>query len=158
MFTTRFSDNLVSGSVRCDRGVYVVEGQLFNKNAQLFYRAPEPSDLRRSIAGSALPFANPDMAFGPINSGQVKVDSSGSFKFQVFLPNSYYEVGDIANGIGQGKLLSIPRLTLTAITSDKKHHDTTIKLNLHTTLRSLTSYPGKRIRSTGRNTPTMFVV
>jgi len=157
MFTTRFSDNLVSGRIYCEHGVYIVEGQLFNKNALLFYRAAEPSDLRRSIAGSALPFANPDLAFGPINSGQVKVNSSGHFKFQVFLPNSYYEVGDIANGIGQGKLLSIPKLTITAITPDKQHHDTHIKLNLHTTLRSLTNYPGKRVRSTGRNTPTMFV-
>ena len=158
MFATRFSDNLVSGKIHCDRGIYIVEGQLFNKNAQLFYRAAEPSDLRRSIGGSALPFANPDMAFGPINSGRVKVDASGGFKFQVFLPNSYYEVGDIANGIGQGKLLSIPHITLTAITPDQQHHDTIIRLNLHTTLRSLTSYPGKRVRSTGRNTPTMFAV
>lgn len=160
MFITRFSNNMLSGKIVCDRGVYIVTGQVQQPQGRvrLFYRSPEPTNLLQSIAGSGLPFPNPEMAFGPVNSGEARLDESGNFKFQVLRPNTYYEVGDIANGIGQGKLLALPRLNFRTVSANNVTNDLSVILdNQITPLRSLTNYPGKRIRSTGRNTPTMFV-
>lgn len=160
MLITRFSDKLISGKIEFNNGFYIVTGQVVRPQdkIRLFYKSPEPRDLRQSVVGSALPFPNPEIAFGSVNSGEAKLDASGNFKFKVFLPNTYYLNDFIPNGIGQGKLLSLPHINFHMVNPDNTFHDFNVILkDDFVPLRSLTNYPGKPIRSTGRNTPSMFV-
>lgn len=161
MLITNFSDRVVSGKVNCDRGVYQVTGKLhldYRKGSRVHFRAAEPQDLRLSVKGSALPFPNPEVAYGPVNSGEAMIDQYGNFQFQVFAPNSYYKNDDIMNGVGQGKILTLPHIHLTVVLGDGQQKTYNLELtDADIPLRSLTSFPGKRVRSTGRNTPSFFV-
>jgi len=161
MLVNNFSNGLVSGQVHCDNGVFTVTGRLspgFINRSTVHYRASEPQDKRLSISGSALPFPGVTVAFGPINSGQAEVSNYGSFKFQVFSPNSYYANDDIMNGVGQGKILVLPEIMISVLHNNGKRADLHVKLpNANVPLRSLTNFPGKHVRSTGRNTPSYIV-
>lgn len=56
------------------------------------YLAASPIDRRESLAGSAMPFANAQQAFGPTaNRGRVRVDSGLSVQIPLAnYPNAYY--------------------------------------------------------------------
>lgn len=155
----KFSDNVISGQVDCNKGVYTVSGTIhwgFRDGVQVLYRAAEPADLRLSIKGSALPFPNPKAAFGNTNSGHAQVDNLGRFTFQVLNPNSYYKNDDIMKGVGHGKILVQPILYVTVKLPNNTQRTYEVDLGDGIPLRSLTNYPGKRVRSTGRNTSTYF--
>lgn len=143
---TEFSDGALSGKVHCEGGVYLVEGQVrwayLARIADFTYQAPDPQDLRLGIAGSALPFANPAMAYGGRNSGQAQLDKSGRFRFSLLNPNSYYN--------HQGRTLVTPHVHLALSLKDGKTRNYTIDLGPGTPLRSLTNYPGKPYRTTER--------
>lgn len=160
MLVNKFSNGSVSGEVHCESGVFTVKGRLSSSlvnRATLHYRAAEPQDLRMSVSGSGLPFPNPEMAFGSVNSGQANVSSFGNFEFQVFSPNAYYATHDESHHIGQGKILVTPEVLLTVLRNDGFRSNTVVKLpGASSHLRTLTTAPGKRARSTGRNDPTVF--
>lgn len=156
MLVTEFSDRVVSGQVDCRNGVFIVSGKLhlsYREGTRIEFRAAEPADLRLSVAGSALPFPNTQMAFGPVNSGLVNPDKYGNFKFQVFTPNSYYLDGDVKNHVGHGKILVQPMINLKVVLANGQTKEYDLDLSSAAPLRSLTGFPGKQIRSTGRNTP-----
>lgn len=160
MLVTDFSDRVVSVQIDCDRAVYTVTGRVHlnhrKPGCKVVYRSAEPQDLRLSVHGSALPFPNQQIAYGPTNSGECAVDHYGNFQFQVFAPNSYYKNDDIMNGIGHGKILRLPHIHL-EVHCDQKHvYDFDLD-DSAVPLRSLTAFPGKRVRSTGRNTPSFLV-
>ena len=155
----KFSDNVISGEVSCDGGLYTVVGFVhwgLRDGTTLQYRAAEPGDLRLSIKGSALPFANPRQAFGPTNSGVAPLDQKGHFNFQIISPNSYYKNDDIMKGVGHGKILVEPILYLTITIPNGTQKVYEIELGSSVPTRSLTNYPGKFIRSTGRNDASYF--
>lgn len=160
MLISEFSDRTVSGKIYCENGVYLVAGKLHLgfRDANVLFRAAEPNDMRLSISGSGLPFPNPEMAYGPVNSGQAQVDRYGNFEFKVFSPNSYYKNDDIMNGVGQGKILALPHihLTVTLANGTKKGYDFPLDQG-KVGLRSLTGLPNKMVRSTSRNTPSYYV-
>lgn len=160
MLVNEFSDRVVSGQVNCDRGVFIVTGKLHmghREGTMIHFRSAEPADLRLATAGSALPYPNTQMAFGPVNSGQVVPDKYGKFKFQVFSPNSYYLDDDIMNGVGQGKILVPPMIKMTVVLANGDQLQYDMDLSNVVPLRSLTNMPGKHVRSTGRNTPSYFL-
>jgi len=157
-----FSDRIISGEVRCQDGIYIVTGKLhmgYTKDHIVRYRAAEPQDLRLSISGSALPFPGPEVAFGPINSGTAYVDENGRFQFKIYEPNSYYLNDDIMNGVGQGKIFALPHLIIRVDGPNNSRSEFNISLKSSTPqLRSLTGLPQKMVRSTGRNTPSYYVL
>lgn len=155
MLVNRLSNRIVSTRVTCDQGIFTLNGKLhlsFREGAKIMYRSAEPADMRLSISGSGLPFPNTQTAFGPINSGQIIPDRNGNFSFKVAQPNSYYLDGDIKNHIGQGKLLAQPNIKLIVVLQNGEQHEFNLDLVDSAPLRSLTGFPGKWIRSTGRNT------
>lgn len=160
MLVNKFSNDSVSGEVTCNSGVFTVKGRvspvLINRST-LHYRAAEPQDMRLSVNGSGLPFPNPEVAFGSVNSGQAKVSSFGNFEFNVFMPNSYYALHDESHRVGQGKILVTPEIVLTVLRDDGARINSVVKLpDTFNHLRTLTTAPGKRNRSTGRNSPTTY--
>jgi hypothetical protein len=162
MLISEFSDRLMSGQVHCQDGVFTVTGKIHTgyRDHQLKYNAAEPQDLRLSISGSALPFPNPEVAYGPTNSGIAPADQYGNFHFKLYRPNSYYKTGDITRGIGQGKILALPHIhmSLTSPTGQKvKAYHIPLKISAPQ-LRSLTGLPEKMVRSTSRNTPSFYAV
>lgn len=151
-----FSDPMISGQIICDGAIYTVKGNVhwgFRNRVKVYYRAPEPVDMRLSVSGSGLPFPGPLQAFGQVNSGHVNYDNGGNFEFKLYNPNSYYKNDDIMNGIGQGKILIKPILYLTMETMNGGKKTLEVDLNKGLELRSLTNLPGMPIRSTGRNSP-----
>lgn len=57
------------------------------------YVASNPADYRSSFSGSGLPYASVSQAFDSTpNKGTVKVGSDNSFKFQIAMPNKYYDI------------------------------------------------------------------
>jgi hypothetical protein len=152
----RFADNVIEGQVTCKHGIFTVAGLIhwgFRDNVVVTFRAAEPPDLRLSVKGSALPFANPEQAYGPINSGVVKLDDKGHFHFNLISPNSYYKNDDIMNRVGQGKILVEPMVSIVVHLANKTKKKYEVDLSGGIPLRSLTNYPGKPVRSEGRNTP-----
>ena len=125
-------------SVHCENGIFLVEGQVrwsyLAQVAQLNYAAADPADLRLAIAGSGLPFANPEMAYSGRNSGVASLDGSGRFKFMLVNPNSYY--------VHQGRKLVTPHLHLTLQLRDGSNRHYEVDLGPGLPLRSLTNYPG----------------
>lgn len=160
MLVTKYSDQVLSAQITCKDGVFTFHGKMRvgkHKGAKVIFQAPEPSDLRQSVSGSALPFPNPEMAFGVLNTGVVIPDREGDFSFQVMMPNSYYLDDDIMNGVGQGKILTKPHIKLNVTLANGSVKKYNFDIGSHAMyLRSLTNYPGKFVRSTGRNTPSYF--
>jgi len=160
MILTNYSDSFLSAQISCDEGgIFTVKGKILLNRAgtKIIFQSAEPTDLRQSISGSALPFPNPEMAFGEINTGAVTTNNMGDFAFQVMTPNSYYLEDDIMKGVGHGKVLVKPHVKLNVITADGQVKKYNFDLGSHAVaLRSLTNYPSKFVRSTGRNTPTYF--
>lgn len=158
---TTFSDPIVSGKViKMANGEYHVSGMVnfsYDQNKlKLYYRAAEPADARLSVNGSGLPFPSPEHAFGNTNSGVIDVHNFGQFEFVVRCPNSYYKAHDIANGIGQGKILVEPMIYLTAELSDGRKKTFELELGQGMKYKSLTGYPGYKVRSSGRNGGSIF--
>lgn len=160
MLVTKHSDQVLSAQITCEGGLFTFIGKMRtgkHQGVKVIYQAPEPSDLRQSVNGSALPYPNPQMAFGVVNTGIVIPDKEGDFSFQVMMPNSYYLDDDIMNGVGQGKILVKPHIKLNLTLGDGSEKKYNFDIGSHAMfLRSLTNYPGKFIRSTGRNTPSHF--
>jgi len=160
----KVSDNFCTIEVYCSGGLFTVMGTVapgFNNNAKLLYRSSEPGDYRQSISGSCLPYANEVMAFGDVNSGTVMPDGNGNFSFKLLSPNSYYKTSDITRGVsyfgvGQGKILVQPILYISLILTSDREKKYELDLGAGVPLRSLTNYPTKIVRSTGRNTPSYF--
>ena len=160
MLISEFSDRLMSGQVHCEGGVFTVSGKIHTgyRDHQLKYKSAEPQDLRLSISGSGLPFPNPEVAYGPTNSGVAPSDKYGNFHFKLYRPNSYYKNDDIMRGVGHGKILAPPHIHM-CLTSPTGQKVKTYHIPLANTgpqLRSLTGLPEKMVRSTGRNTPSYY--
>ncbi len=72
----------------------VVKGVIFSETQlqqTISYIAACPPDYRSSYTGSALPFANEQMAFDETpNKGQVNIQPGNSFSIKIVYPNSYY--------------------------------------------------------------------
>ena len=64
---------------------------------------------------------------------------------------------DLQHHIGQGKILIAPMIKLTVVFGDGSRKDYKLDLSSMTSLRSLTNFPGKAVRSTGRNTPSFVM-
>lgn len=159
MLVTNYSDRVLNAQITCDQGLFTFHGKLRtgnHKGGKIVYQAPEPADLRQSTSGSALPYANPQMAFGVINTGVVMADDKGDFVFQVMIPNSYYLDGNGAD-IGHGKILVKPHIKVNITLGNGQVKKYNFDIGSHAMfLRSLTNYPGKYVRSTGRNAATNF--
>ena len=92
-------DNYLSQQLLCDgvvshigNGEYLVRGEVKNgpKDALVIYWAANPPTFSTSYNGSALPYANPTMAYeNTPNKGSVRANN-GRFEFYVNYPNSYY--------------------------------------------------------------------
>lgn len=126
-----------TGTVKVVNGIVTVNGNCSNKADGVEYVAAAPPNLGSSYMGSALPFANPYMAYeGTPNRGSVPVINN-KFEFQIRMPNSYYVHG--------GKILIEPHVhvRLGNVSVD-------IPLGASTPLRSLTSLTGMPNRATRR--------
>ena len=117
-----------------------VEGTVRSpQDKKLRYIAAAPPDRRASYMGSALPFANAEMAYDSTpNKGEIDLSSGASFKFNLVRPNAYYRAN--------GSQLLMPHVQF-AIGKDV--FDVPLGL-LPYPDRSLSSLPGRRDRSTHR--------
>jgi len=73
-------------------GEYLVKGKIDGAPSEVLitYWAANPPTFSLSYAGSALPYANPIMAYeNSPNKGSVKA-INGNFQFRIRYPNSYY--------------------------------------------------------------------
>jgi hypothetical protein len=92
-------DNYVHKQLVCEGvvenagdGEYLVRGVVQNgpSDALITYWAANPPTFSTSYAGSALPYANPLMAYeNTPNKGSVRA-VNGQFQFRVYYPNAYY--------------------------------------------------------------------
>lgn len=155
MKIAQFSDSFISGEVICNGGIFTITGKVV-PGSIIEYRAPEPRDLRLSISGSGLPFPNEELAFGGHNSGVVRPDDEGNYRFVIYNPNSFY-TSDLNVRSGQGKLLVQPMMYLNVRLSNNNSKQYTISLGPGLPLRGLSSLPNKPVRSTGRNNPVIYV-
>jgi len=143
-----FSSNQFAGRVvALDQATIEVSGRFLGSvalPAQLRYQAASPAEKRLSVAGSGLPFANESMAYiDGVNSGLISLGGGGSFSFRLTRPNSFY--------CCQGKHLGDPHVLLTVIGSDGQSAPSErVLVGVRTPDRSLSSLPGRPIRSTGR--------
>jgi len=137
-----FSDSILTGRVTCDRGLYTISGRI-KSGSGLLYRASDPADQRLAVAGSGLPFPNPEMAFDGQNMGQAQVGNFGTFNFTISRPNSYYT--------HHGIKLVPPHVDLQVLDKEGQiKHEIRVPVGKPIPNRSLTSLPGLPDRSTGR--------
>jgi hypothetical protein len=102
----------------------------------LRYMASSPPDLRMSRAGSALPFANEEMAYqNTPNKGEISIDKE--FSISLVQPNSYYK--------NNGSKLEKPHLHFTI---GDQYYD--LPLGEYIANRSLSGLPERHSRTTGR--------
>lgn len=93
---SKFSNDKCTGVVLADDDGWIikVKGQCGNQQdcgKILKYSASAPADFRQSRAGSGLPYPNKDIAYGAsTNNGEVRVESNGTFEFDLVYPNAYY--------------------------------------------------------------------
>lgn len=113
-------------------GEYTVKGYINNapNGAILTYWAANPPTFCTSYAGSALPYANPLMAYeNTPNKGSVKV-INGEFEFRVYYPNAYYA--------GLGSIYVNPHVNIKLYGSENSHK---IELGNGIPFRTLTYAP-----------------
>jgi hypothetical protein len=92
-------NNYLTENLKCQgivnnlgNGEYLVKGKVDNgpKDALITYWAANPPTFSQSYAGSALPYANPLMAYeNSPNKGSVRA-VNGMFQFRIRFPNAYY--------------------------------------------------------------------
>lgn len=143
---SRFSDPSCHGEIYSDDDwTYVIRGACREARCHgLRYWAAAPPDLRTSLAGSGLPFANQHMALDQSQNRGVAECHDGRFELRILRPNSYY--------INQGTTLVPPQLNLQMELPGrhKPARVTTVRIGDPISYRSLKSLPGQPNRSTGR--------
>ena len=123
------------GVILCDGWHVQVKGECSIKGI-LRYMAAAPPDLRMSRAGSALPFADEEMAYANTpNKGEVAC--SGQFEFTLAKPNSYYS--------HNGSQFHSPHVHFTC---GDQYYD--LALGEAIANRSLSGLEGRHSRATGR--------
>lgn len=136
--TFQSGNGLCAGTIVNDGWNLKVSGTCKAPGNVLKYMAPSPPDLRMSRAGSALPWANEDMAYDNTpNKGEVQIHN-GQFSFTLANPNCYYT--------DNGSKLLQPHVHFTV-------GDKIFDVELGTTCtpnRSLTGLPGRAVRTTYR--------
>lgn len=85
------SNGVCSGTILSDGWNVVIRGEyLGDMSPTLKYLAQSPPDLRLSRSGSALPWANKDMAYcNTPNDGEVPI-INGKFEITLVRPNGHY--------------------------------------------------------------------
>jgi len=141
-WNTRLFDSVsCSGEVLHEGdGDFLVQGTIkhANPNAIVKFFAAAPPDFRTSYAGSALPFANPEMAYESTpNKGAVRA-SNGDFQFKVVYPNQFY--------VDQGKTL-LPPHALIKVCDDHHEEIQVLRLGDGVPHRTLTSNTYVRSRN-----------
>ena len=143
--TLNFNSHSCQGRVIIDKDMWhiTVEGTVRSpSDHKLRYIAAAPPDRRASYMGSALPFANEEMAYDSTpNKGEIELNSrfgSGVFSFQLVRPNAYYRAN--------GSQLIMPHVQFSVGTDVI---DVPLGL-LPYPHRSLSSLPGQYDRSTHR--------
>ena len=87
--------NGVHGTIKYNgSGNIVVSGKIvrtMTSNHKLMFLAAKAPDYRTSFSGSAMPFADAEMAYeSSTNRGGIDVRPDGSFSFSLNSPNGYY--------------------------------------------------------------------
>jgi hypothetical protein len=109
-----------------------VDGHVPGKTRVVFW-APNPPNYLTSYTGSALPFANTEMAYEETpNAGTVAVDAEGKFSFSIVYPNGYYT--------GLGTAYVSPHVQLQTIVGDSRGEVETVRVGEGIPFRLLT-YP-----------------
>lgn len=101
-------------------GDFLVRGILPNGagDSQIVFWAASPPDMRKSFAGSGLPFPNPEIAFEHSQNKGIAYAQNGEFTFKIKYPNSFYaNLGTvfvpptvyirICNGEEKGEIMAI---------------------------------------------------
>jgi len=136
------NDGQLQAEILCDKDGFVVRGTT-QGGRKLKYWAANPPDYHLSLAGTALPFANQEMAFEPsMNVGELVTEANGSFKFRIAAPNSYYTCA--------GRQLIPPHLNFSLDVGDNNHKLFYVPLGNGYRGRSLTSLPGRPNRAVRR--------
>jgi hypothetical protein len=119
-------DNCSGEFVNTGNGDIIVRG-VVNKSGvdRVLYWAPAPPTYSQSFSGSALPYANPTMAFDRTPNKGAAVVNNGRFEFRIRYPNAYY--------IGLGSYYVPPHVSIKpcrAGTEESSPENTTAVLQL----------------------------
>ena len=132
---SEFKTPTMSGQILSNSWKYTVVGKSASRG-NIKYCAAAPPDLRLSYAGSALPFANEEMAMeGGGQTGSLDTNSFGEFQFTITCPNAYYT--------GQGTNLIPPCIKMI----DVSGKEVVLQLGVSVPNRSLKHLTGRPDRS-----------
>jgi len=137
----KFSDDYASGRVYATASGYQVQGKT-TPNATIRYWAASAPDYHLSVAGTALPFANSEIAFSSANSGTIKADNAGLFTIDLCSPNSYYTCG--------GRQLIPPSVNFAINFGSNAEKVYYVPLSIGYRDRSLSALPGRPDRAYDR--------
>ncbi len=128
-------------------GKITVRGQLKSgpSNSTVLYWAASPPNYRTGFTGSALPYANPEMAHQMTPNRGVTKANGGHFEFQIMFPNSYYT--------GLGTVYMPPHVFVKVCDENGEGEIQTIKLGEGVPFRMLT-YPN--VKGAARDNATFY--
>jgi hypothetical protein len=88
-----FENEDCSGTLTKDiRGDISVKGRVSNSlvEQKVKFWAAAPANHGQSFTGSALPFANPEMAYENSPNKGIVMTNNGEFELKLFMPNAFY--------------------------------------------------------------------
>lgn len=139
---SKFSDDQLNLQVLCTQQGFRLKGKT-GSYLNIRYWAANAADYHLSVAGTALPFANEEVAYDPTcNKGTANSDEYGLFQFDILRPNSYYSCA--------GRQLVPPHLNLAVDFGQGEEKVYNVPLGPGYQSRSLSALPGRPNRSYDR--------